>query len=122
MYKAVENGCRHVDTAISALSWGTSHSPTESMVVAFRDTPYDTSLDLVLLQEIGMYFHEVRKKYHQFESEYNGIDTRVTINQVPGGMISNLSHQLKEQGALKRMPEVLAEIPRVREDLASRRS
>jgi pyruvate carboxylase subunit B len=117
MYKAVENGCRHVDTAISAMSWGTSHSPTESMVVAFRDTPYDTGLDLPLLQEIGMYFHEVRKKYHQFESEFNGIDTRVQVNQVPGGMISNLSHQLKEQGALTRMHEVLAEIPRVREDL-----
>jgi pyruvate carboxylase subunit B len=117
MYKAVENGCRYVDTAISSFSWGTSHSPTESMVVAFRETPYDTGLDLPLLQEIGMYFHEVRKKYHQFESEFNGIDTRVEVNQVPGGMISNLSHQLKEQGALNRMHEVLAEIPRVREDL-----
>jgi pyruvate carboxylase subunit B len=117
MYKAVENGARHVDTTISSMSWGTSHSPTESMVVAFRDTPYDTGLDLPLLQEIGMYFHEVRKKYHQFESEFNGIDTRVQVNQVPGGMISNLSHQLKEQGALTRMHEVLAEIPRVREDL-----
>ena len=117
MYKAVENGVRHVDTAISALSWGASHSPTESMVVAFQDTPYDTGLDLPLLQEIGMYFHEVRKKYHQYESEFNGIDTRVQVSQVPGGMISNLSHQLKEQGALQRMQEVLAEIPRVREDL-----
>ena len=117
MYKAVENGCRHVDTAISSMSWGTSHSPTESMVVAFRDTPYDTGLDLPLLQDIGMYFHEVRKKYQAFESEYNGIDTRVQVNQVPGGMLSNLSQQLKEQGALARMPEVLAEIPRVREDL-----
>ncbi len=117
MYKAVENGAKHVDTAISSLSWGTSHSPTESMVVAFRDTPYDTGLDLELLQEIGFYFYEVRKKYHQFESEFNGVDTRVEINQVPGGMMSNLSHQLKEQGALHRMNEVLAEIPRVREDL-----
>ncbi len=117
MYKAVENGCRYVDTAISSMSWGTSHSPTESMVVAFRETPYETGLDLPLLQEIGLYFHEVRKKYHQFESEFNGIDTRVQVNQVPGGMISNLSHQLKEQGALNRMHEVLAEIPRVREDL-----
>ena len=117
MYKAVENGARHVDTAISSMSWGTSHSPTESMVVAFNDTPYDTGLDLSLLQEIGMYFYEVRKKYHQFESEYNGVDTRVQVSQVPGGMISNLSHQLKEQGALNRMHEVLAEIPRVREDL-----
>ncbi|MBS1246305.1 MAG: pyruvate carboxylase subunit, partial [Proteobacteria bacterium] len=117
MYKAVENGARYVDTTISSMSWGTSHSPTESMVVALRDTPYDTGLDLPLLQEIGMYFHEVRKKYHQYESEFNGIDTRVQVNQVPGGMISNLSHQLKEQGALTRMHEVLAEIPRVREDL-----
>ena len=117
MYKAVENGARHIDTAISSMSWGTSHSPTESMVVAFRDTPYDTGLDLPLLQEIGMYFHAVRKKYHQYESEYNGIDTRVQTSQVPGGMISNLSQQLKEQGALHRMHEVLAEIPRVREDL-----
>ena len=117
MYKAVENGARHVDTAISAMSWGASHSPTESMVVAFQGTPYDTGLNLPLLQEIGMYFHEVRKKYHQFESEFNGIDTRVQVSQVPGGMISNLSHQLKEQGALQRMHEVMAEIPRVREDL-----
>ena len=117
MYKAVENGCAHIDTAISAMSWGTSHSPTESMVVAFKDTPYDSGMDLELLQEIGFYFHEVRKKYHQYESEYTGIDTRVQINQVPGGMISNLSNQLKEQDALDRMNEVLQEIPRVREDL-----
>ncbi len=117
LYKAVENGARHVDTAISSLSWGTSHSPTESVVAAFRDTTYDTGLDLALLQEIGFYFREIRKKYHQFESEYANIDTRVTVNQVPGGMISNLSNQLKEQGALNRMNEVLAEIPRVREDL-----
>ena len=117
MYLAVENGARHVDTAISSLSWGTSHSPTESMVVAFQGTPYDTGLKLDLLQEIGFYFREVRKKYHQFESEYAELDTRVMINQVPGGMISNLSNQLKEQGALNRMNEVLAEIPRVREDL-----
>jgi len=117
MYLAVENGARHVDTAISSLSWGTSHSPTETMVVAFQGTPYDTGLKLELLQEIGFYFREIRKKYHQFESEYAEIDTRVMVNQVPGGMISNLSNQLKEQGALNRMNEVLAEIPRVREDL-----
>ena len=117
MFKAVENGCKHVDTAISSLSWGTSHAPTESMVVAFTDTPYDTGLDLALLQEIGGYFYEVRKKYHQYESEFTGIDTRVQLSQVPGGMISNLSHQLKDQGALDRMNEVLAEIPRVRKDM-----
>jgi pyruvate carboxylase subunit B len=87
------------------------------MVVALRETPYDTGLNLELLQEIGFYFREVRKKYHQFESEYAEIDTRVQVSQVPGGMISNLSNQLKEQGALNRMNEVLAEIPRVREDL-----
>jgi len=117
MFKAVEAGCRIVDTAISAFSWGTSHSPTESMVLAFKDTPYDTGLDLIKLQEIGFYFHEVRKKYHQYESEFTGIDTRVQVNQIPGGMISNLSNQLREQGSLDRMNEVLAEIPRVREDL-----
>jgi len=75
MYKAVENGCQHIDTAISSMSWGTSHSPTESMVVAFKDTPYDTDLDLELIQEIGFYFHEIRKKYHQYESEFTGIDS-----------------------------------------------
>ncbi len=117
MYLAVEHGARHVDTAISSMAWGTSHSPTESMVVAFRGTPWDTGLDLELLQQVGFYFREVRKKYRQFESEYSGIDMRVQVNQVPGGMISNLSNQLKEQGALGRMNEVLAEIPRVREDL-----
>ena len=117
MYLAVEHGARHIDTAISSLSWGTSHSPTESMVVAFHNTPYDTGLDLGLLQEIGFYFREVRKKYRQFESEYAEIDTRVQVNQVPGGMISNLSNQLKEQNALNRMNEVLAEIPKVRADL-----
>ena len=115
--KAVENGCYHVDTAISTLSGGTSHPPTESLVAALRGTEFDTGLDLCALQEIGFYFQEVRKKYHQFESEYTGIDTRVQVNQVPGGMISNLSNQLREQGALTRMNEVLTEIPKVREDL-----
>jgi pyruvate carboxylase subunit B len=115
--KAVENGCLHIDTAISSMANGTSHPPTESMVAAFRGTEFDTGLDLALLQEIGFYFHDVRKKYHQFESEYTGVDTRVQLNQVPGGMISNLANQLREQGELKRMNEVLQEIPRVREDL-----
>jgi len=115
--KAIENGCTHIDTAISSWSGGTSHPPTESLVAALRDTEYDSGLDLQKIQEIGMYFYAVRKKYHQFESEYTGIDTRVQINQVPGGMISNLSHQLKEQNALDRMNLVLEEIPRVRQDL-----
>ena len=115
--KAIENGCLHIDTAISSFSNGASHPPTESMVAALRDTDLDTGLDLELLQEIGMYFHEVRKNYHQFESEFAGLDTRVQVNQVPGGMISNLYLQLREQGALQHMNEVLNEIPRVRKDL-----
>lgn len=115
--KAVENGCTHIDTAISTFSGGTSHPPTESMVAALKGTKYDTGMDLELLQEIGMYFYEVRKKYKRFESDFTGIDTRVQTNQIPGGMISNLANQLREQGALARMNEVLAEIPRVREDL-----
>ncbi len=115
--KAIENGCQHIDTALSAFAGGASHPPTESMVAALRGTAYDTGLDLVALQEIGFYFREVRKKYHQFESEFAGLDTRVQVNQVPGGMISNLLLQLREQGALNRINEVLEEIPRVREDL-----
>ncbi len=115
--KAVENACEHIDTAISAFADGASHPATESMVAALKDTPYDTGLDLKLLQEIGFYFHDVRKKYHQFESEFTGLDTRVQVNQVPGGMISNLTNQLREQGELKQINNVLAEIPRVREDL-----
>ncbi len=115
--KAIENGCDRVDTAISSWAGGTSHPPTESLVAGLRGTEYDTGLDLELLQEIGMYFYEVRKKYHQFESEFTGVDTRVQVNQIPGGMISNLANQLKEQNALGRMNEVMEEIPRVREDL-----
>lgn len=115
--KAIENGATHIDTAISAFAGGTSHAPTESMVAALRGTEFDTGLDLEALQAIGFYFQEARKRYHQFESSYTGVDTRVQVNQVPGGMISNLSNQLREQGALMRMNEVLAEIPRVREDL-----
>ena len=115
--KAIEAGADHIDTAISSFAWGTSHPGTESMVAALKGSPYDTGLDLALIQEIGLYFHAVRKKYHQFESEFTAVDTRVQVNQVPGGMMSNLANQLKEQGALNRINEVFAEIPRVREDL-----
>ncbi len=115
--KAIEAGAGHIDTAISSFAWGTSHPGTESMVAALRGTPYDTGLDLALLQEIGLYFYGIRKKYHQFESEFTGVDTRVQVNQVPGGMMSNLANQLKEQGALHRINEVFEEIPRVRADL-----
>jgi len=115
--KAVENGCDHIDTAISSLAGGPSHPPTESMVVALRDLGLDSDHDLKVLEEIAAYFWDVRRKYHRFEPVYVGPDPRVHIHQVPGGMISNLYNQLKEQGALDRLNEVLAEIPRVREDL-----
>lgn len=118
-YKAAENGVFGIDTAISSFAEGTSHPPTESMVAAFSDTEFDTGLDLIALQEIGFYFYDVRKKYHQFESEFTGLDTRVQVNHVPGGMISNLSNQLKEQGALTRMNDVLKEIPLVRKELGN---
>ncbi|WP_018952398.1 sodium-extruding oxaloacetate decarboxylase subunit alpha [Thioalkalivibrio sulfidiphilus] len=115
--KAIEHGVSVIDTAMSAFAGGTSHAPTESMVAALKGTAYDTGLDLEALQEIGFYFHEVRKKYRQYESEFTGIDTRVQTTQVPGGMISNLANQLREQGALDKMNQVMKEIPRVREDL-----
>ncbi|MCW8931072.1 MAG: sodium-extruding oxaloacetate decarboxylase subunit alpha [Gammaproteobacteria bacterium] len=115
--KALEAGCSGIDTAISSFAEGTSHPTTESMIAALLNTPYDTELDLPALQDIGAYFYQVRKKYHQFESEFTGLDTRVQVNQVPGGMISNLSNQLKEQGELTRMNDVLDEIPRVRAEL-----
>jgi pyruvate carboxylase subunit B len=115
--KAIENGCENINTTISSMAGGTSHPPTESMVAALRGTEYDTGLDLEALQEIGFYFYEIRKKYHQYESEFTGVDTRVQVNQVPGGMISNLANQLKEQNALDRMNDVLNEIPAVRKDL-----
>lgn len=115
--KAVEAGATIIDTCISAFSEGASHPTTESMVAALAGTDYDTGLDLGLLEEIAAYFREVRKLYWQLESTFTGVDPRVLISQVPGGMISNLSNQLKEQGSLDRMDEVLMEIPRVREDL-----
>ncbi|MAO40944.1 MAG: oxaloacetate decarboxylase subunit alpha [Pseudohongiella sp.] len=115
--KAIEAGAEHIDTAISSFAWGTSHPATESMVAALKATKWDTGLDLELLTEIADYFREVRKKYHQFESEFAREDISVQINQVPGGMMSNLANQLKEQNALSRIRDVFAEIPRVRKDL-----
>ncbi len=115
--KGIEAGATMIDTCNSSFGEGASHSSTESLVAALQSTEYDTGLDLAAIQEITAYFREVRKKYWQFESAFTGVDTRVLVNQVPGGMISNLSNQLKEQGALDKMDAVLAEIPRVREDL-----
>lgn len=115
--KAIEAGADRIDTAISAFAGGTSHPATESQVAALKGTEFDTGLDLELLGEIADYFREIRKKYHQFESEFTREDVSVQINQVPGGMMSNLANQLKEQNALDKIKEVFAEIPRVRADL-----
>ncbi|MDC8444699.1 MAG: sodium-extruding oxaloacetate decarboxylase subunit alpha [Nitrosomonas sp.] len=115
--KAIEAGCRHIDTALSSWSGGTSHPPTESMVTALQNTEYDTGLNLDALQKANSYFAEVRKKYYRFESEFTGVDTRVHVFQVPGGMISNLANQLQERNALNRINEVYEEIPLVRKDL-----
>jgi len=116
-WAAMEAGVDHIDTALSAFAGGTSHPPTESLVAALHDAGLETGLNLELLDKATRHFREVRKKYHQFESVYNGVDTSVLLSQVPGGMMSNLANQLKEQGALDSIQDVFEEIPRVRKDL-----
>jgi oxaloacetate decarboxylase alpha subunit len=115
--KAVEAGVDIVDTAISSLAMVTSQPPTETLVRILQESPRDTGLDLSLLVEISNYFAEVRKKYAAFESGMKGVDVRVLQFQIPGGMLSNLVSQLREQGAEDRYAEVLEEVPRVREEL-----
>jgi oxaloacetate decarboxylase alpha subunit len=115
--KAVEAGVDIVDTAISALSMVTSQPPTETLVRILQESPRDTGLDLGLLAEISGYFANVRKKYAAFESGMQGVDVNVLQFQIPGGMLSNLVSQLREQGAEDRYAEVLEEVPRVREEL-----
>ena len=115
--KAVEAGIDNVDTAISSLSMTYGHSPTESVVAMFQGTERDTGLNLELLEEIAAYCREVRKKYAKFEGNLKGVDSRILVAQVPGGMLTNMESQLKEQGAQDKFDQVLAEIPRVREDL-----
>jgi oxaloacetate decarboxylase alpha subunit len=115
--KAVEAGVDIVDTAISALAMVTSQPPTESLVRILQESSRDTGLDLNLLAEISNYFAQVRKKYASFESGMKGVDVRVLQFQIPGGMLSNLMSQLREQGAEDRYAEVLEEVPRVREEL-----
>ena len=115
--KVIEAGIDIIDTAISSMASGTSQPPAEVMVSILQGTPYDTQLDLQLLAEIAGYFREVRKKYKDYESEHTGVDPYVLIYQIPGGMISNLASQLKEQKALHRMKDVLNEVPQVRKDL-----
>ena len=115
--KAVEAGIDNIDTAISSMSMTYGHSPTESLVAILEDTGRSTGLDLVLLEEIAAYFRQVRKKYAKFEGGLKGVDSRILVAQVPGGMLTNLESQLREQNAADKIDEVLEEIPRVREDL-----
>ncbi len=115
--KCVEAGIDNIDTAISSMSMTYGHSPTESLVAMLQGTGRDTGLDLLLLEEIATYFRDVRKKYSKFEGSLRGVDGRILIAQVPGGMLTNMESQLRDQGAEDRFDEVLEEIPRVREDL-----
>ncbi|ODS12423.1 sodium-extruding oxaloacetate decarboxylase subunit alpha [Vibrio scophthalmi] len=115
--KAVEAGIDILDTAISSMSCTYGHTPTETVVAMLQGTERDTNLDLEQLEPIAAYFREVRKKYAKFEGKMKGVDSRILIAQVPGGMLTNMEAQLKEQGAADRMDEVLEEIPRVRQDL-----
>ncbi len=115
--KCVEAGIDNVDTAVSSMSMTYGHSATESVVSIFEDTDRDTGLNMQLLEEIAAYFRDIRKKYAQFEGSLRGVDSRILVAQVPGGMLTNMENQLREQNALDRMDDVLKEIPRVREDL-----
>ncbi|BCE02400.1 sodium-extruding oxaloacetate decarboxylase subunit alpha [Marinicellulosiphila megalodicopiae] len=117
LLKAIEAGIDHIDTAISSMSMTYGHSPTEALVAALKGTERDPKLDLELLEEIASYFRKVRKKYSKFEGALRGVDSRILIAQVPGGMLTNMEGQLKEQGAADKFDEVLEEIPRVRKDL-----
>jgi pyruvate carboxylase subunit B len=114
---AVLAGLDALDTAISPLAGGASHPPTETIVAALRGTPYDTGLDLSQFDPIAQHFRAVRKKYHQFESDFTGVDVDILTSQIPGGMLSNLAAQLAEQKALDKIREVLEEVPRVRKDM-----
>ncbi|WP_278356051.1 pyruvate carboxylase subunit B, partial [Idiomarina abyssalis] len=115
--KAIDAGIDMLDTAISSMSMTYGHSPTETLVAMTENTDRDTGLSLPDLAEVASYFREVRKKYAKFEGSLKGVDARILLAQVPGGMLTNMEGQLKEQGALDKFDEVLEEIPKVREDL-----
>ena len=115
--KSIEAGIDNVDTSISSMSMTYGHSATESLVAILQDQSRDTGLDLELLEEISGYFREVRKKYAAFEGSLRGVDSRILVAQVPGGMLTNLENQLREQNAQDRLDDVLKEIPKVREEL-----
>lgn len=114
--KALEAGADILDLSNSALAGGTSHPCTQSMVAILKGTKWDTKLDLSKIEKAAEILRKVRHKYKKFESSYSQLDTRVLVNQIPGGMISNLANQLKEQNALDKMDLVLDEIPNVRAD------
>jgi len=116
LLKAAEAGADILDTVISSMSMGTSHSPTEALVEMLRGTPLDTGLDVKSLNEVAAYFRDVRKKYRAYESSFLGADARILVSQVPGGMLSNLESQLREQNALDRIDAVLEEIAVVQRD------
>ncbi len=116
LLKSAEAGADILDTAISSMAMGTSHSPTETVVEMLKGTEYDTGLDISSLLEIAAYFRDVRKHYASLESKFLGADTRILKSQVPGGMLSNLESQLKQQNAGDKMDEVLAELPNVHKD------
>ncbi|GAB5380251.1 MAG: sodium-extruding oxaloacetate decarboxylase subunit alpha [Aliiglaciecola sp.] len=115
--KAIDAGIDMLDCAVSSMSMTYGHSATETIMSIVEGTKRDTGLDMVLLAEIAGYFREVRKKYAKFEGSLKGVDARILIAQVPGGMLTNMENQLREQGAEDKMDDVLQEIPRVREDL-----
>ena len=115
--KSIEAGIDNVDTSISSMSMTYGHSSTEAVVSILEGTDRDTGLNLELLEEIAAYFRTVRKKYAKFEGSLKGTDSRILVAQVPGGMLTNLENQLKEQNAINRLDEVLKEIPKVRKDL-----
>ncbi len=115
--KAAEAGIDLLDTSISSMSMTYGHSATESVVAILDETDRDTGLNLQLLEEIAAYFREVRKKYAKFEGSLKGVDSRILVAQVPGGMLTNMENQLREQGASDKLDAVLEEIPKVREDL-----
>ncbi|TAJ23901.1 MAG: oxaloacetate decarboxylase subunit alpha [Nitrospirae bacterium] len=114
---AVLGGLDMLDTSISPLAGGTSHPPTETLVAALRNTPYDTELELTRFVPIAEHFRTVRRKYQQFESDFTGVDAEILTSQIPGGMLSNLAAQLAQQNALDKMRQVLEEVPRVRQDM-----
>ena len=117
LLKAIEAGVDGIDTAISSMSGTYGHPATESMVATLQGTEYDTGLDIPRLEKIAAYFRNVRKKYAKFEGQLRGVDSRILVAQVPGGMLTNLENQLKQQNASDKLDLVLDEIPRVRKDL-----